>query len=183
MRANVARGQLQSIPRQRVNLLRSQRPLEEIGTPPVLIALIRGGLCAGERQQAIPEAPRAERAPARGSLAVEFEHMPRRTAGTLEHYGDTLFLAEIPGGIAVRKSIEHRGQFPGISMETLPPIPIEMKYQGSGAEDLLDATDVLARNAQHHVDQLVQAESLSHQRSHTQVFGFLLGVANGNGFR
>ena len=52
-----------------------------------------------------------------------------------------------------------------------------------GMQELPDARRILAGNAENHVEELMQAKGLPHERPHGDVSRFFLSVANGNRFR
>ena len=65
------------------------------------IFAVDGGVRAGEVEEHVPEAARAEEAFARGVRTMEAKCVARRSAGGLEDYLGAIFLAERAGGIGV----------------------------------------------------------------------------------
>ncbi len=86
-------------------------------------------------------------------------------------------------GIVIRETGKKFGGFVFVGNETVPPVAITVIDNCAGAEDLLDARDILARHADHHIREFSQAKRLLHNRPHGDIAGVFFREAQHDVFR
>jgi hypothetical protein len=144
------------------------------------IFAVGGGVRAGEIDEHIPEATRAEEAFACGIRAMEAEGVAGRSAGGLEDYFCAIFLAERAGGIGVGIGGEEMCELGWGGVDCVPPVAVGIEDDCAGAEDLLNAVGVFSCDADDHVDEFGGAEGLADEWADADELGVVFGVFDGD---
>jgi hypothetical protein len=135
-----------------------------------------------ELNQGIPETSRSQQ-----SLLARFcpgnpQGMSRRRTARFQNDLHAVFAAKRARRICVGITRQNLAQRRNIRLPSLPPISEGMKNDRSGAQDLLHALAILARDTHDHIHQFPCAKRLAHHRTHAEVFGFFFSVFYGDGF-
>lgn len=137
----------------------------------------------GNFHQAFPETLAAKQAALRRSRAVQIQQGPRIRSGAFKYRIYALGSGKWPRGLGAGKLRERGSEFLLARVKSSPGISVKMINDRPGMKELADARHILARDAEDHVEEFVEAKHLPHERPHGNVSGFFLGVANGNRFR
>jgi hypothetical protein len=144
------------------------------------IFAVGGDVRAGEVEEHVPQAARAEEAFACGIRAMEAKCVARRSAGGLEDNLGAIFLAERAGGVGVGISVEEGGEFGWGGVDWVPPVAVGIEDDCAGAEDLLDAVRVFSCDADDHVDEFCGTEGLADEWADADKLGVVFGVFDGD---
>src|SRR5574337_1919206 len=86
--------------------------------------------------------------------------MPGWLAAAFQQNRGALLGAKTSTRIGIRKTRQHGTELLGIGLEPRPPVAVEVVDDCARTENFLDASDVLAGHAEHHVNQFRQAKRL-----------------------
>lgn len=109
--------------------------------------------------------------------------MPRVHAGGVKDCVRASIGGERPRRVGIGKLRERRAKFGFVHVKSSPGISIKMIHDRPGMQELPDPRQIFSRDAEDHIEELVQPERLPHQGPHRHIPGFFLRIANGNRFR
>ena len=137
----------------------------------------------GDFQQALPETLPAKY-PALGSASPDRSSRCRRFAPAPSNTAFVHWLAENGREGSASGNLRQRGgEFRFVRVKSGPGVAVKMVDDRAGMQELPDARRIFSRDAEDHVQKFFQAKRLPHERTHGDVSGFFLRVANGNRFR
>lgn len=165
------------------NGFRVQRKTVEIRATRVRIFLIYRIFFRGDFHQRIPEIlPVKYAAIGRGSLP-QIQQVPWVRSGSIPYGVRACLRGKRSRGIGIRKLRERGGKFGFICVKSNPRITEEMINDCPRMQQLPNARHIFSRDAQDHIEKLVEAEHLPNERAHGYISGIFFRVTYGDCFR
>ena len=163
-----------------LGLVEGKSQAEEIGAAGMGVFVVARRIGDGEFREGFPRRGFREKFFVGGFGGSDFDEIALRAAAAFEEHRGDRGGFEGARRIVIGKSGNEGFDFRQIGGEGIPPVVIAIVKDRAGAEDLLNASGILANDADHHVDQFVEAKGLFDDRTHGDIAGIVFGVANGN---